>query len=488
MTKTNDTAPITEKTNQKSSYLGVAVVATIVALFLTFPEYSIDKISTFTQFSINQFGLPIVLFATTMVLVALGLCISPLGGLRLGGATAKPEFGMMSWLAMLFTCGMGSGLIFWGVAEPVFHVAGLPDFSAVAGGGTDKALALTYFHWGIHAWSIYALAGLAIAWFAFNRGRSLHISASFTKKQNAFRLVDWMAILAIIFGIAGTFANAIALIQTGLEQTVAPNIGSVTFRYITILIIAVLFTGSSILGLHKGIKRLSQFNTALMLVLMVSVILLMNPLNVLERLASSTSSYLSVLPSVSFSIAESSRGWSLGWTVIYIVWWVAWTPFVAPFIARISRGRSVREFLLSVIFIPTIASMVWFSAFGGMALEQSYSAGLIEAVKSDYTQGLFYFFEQLPLGRVLALSAIVLLVTFLITSADSALLVCTMLAGNESKRGKIIWASLLVALSMALIYINNVDLNKQVAIAGAIPFALVMVAQVIAMLRDMIKA
>lgn len=475
----------------KQNPIGIIIVALIVVTFLLFPEYSIDIIANFTQYSIEQFGLAIVIFASITVLLAVLISISPLGALRLGGTEATPEFGLFSWIAMLFTCGMGSGLIFWGIAEPVYHYAGLPNFAkAIGADTTDTALALTYFHWGIHAWSIYALAGLAIAWFSLNRGRSWHISATFTDKAHGspWRLVDWVAVLAIIFGVAGTFANAIALIQTGVEQTIAPGIGSVTFRYTTILLVAVLFAGSSILGLHKGIKRLSQFNMLLMLALLVAAITIISPLGVIERLLSSTTTYLAILPTVSFSIAEESRGWSLGWTVIYIIWWVAWTPFVAPFIARISRGRSVRQFLLAVIVIPTLASMVWFSAFGGMALQQSFANGIIAAVQNDYTQGLFYFFEQLPMGNVLAIASIILLVTFLITSADSAVLVCTLLAGNEGTKGKIVWSSLLVALSMALMYINNVDLNKQVAIAGAIPFALVMLVQVVVMLVDMVKA
>ena len=471
----------------KTTQLGIALIGIVIAAFLFFPQYSIDLIAQFTQYSIDQFGLIIVLFSSLMVILAVAISISPLGKLRLGGQDAVPEFSLFSWFAMLFTCGMGSGLIFWGVAEPVFHFASLPDFNSTKGGGIDESLALTYFHWGIQAWSIYALAGLAVGWFAFNRGRSFQISATFNSQSSWFRLVDWLAILAIIFGVAGTFANAIALIQTGVEQTIAPEISSVTFRYSTILLITLLFTASSVLGLQKGIKRLSLFNLILMLFLLASVIVIVNPLNVAQRFFSSTVTYLSILPEVSFQLSEQSRNWSLGWTVIYIIWWVAWTPFVAPFIARISRGRSVRQFFIAVIGIPTAASILWFCAFGGMALEQPFADNLIQAVQNDYTQGLFYFFDQLPMGNFLAVLAIILLVAFLITSADSALLVCGLLAGNESTKGKILWASVLVGLSMALMYINDVDLNKQVAVAGAIPFALVMLVQIIVMLRDMRK-
>ncbi|WP_299691574.1 BCCT family transporter [uncultured Vibrio sp.] len=491
MNKTVATKPLVLRgLTLDSNSLTVLVISIWVLLFMLFPHYSIDYIAKLTQFTINQFGLGFILFSTAMVVLVLGISISPLGKIRLGGNTSIPEFGTFSWLAMLFTAGMGSGLIFWGIAEPVFHVSNLPEFTKGIGDNTDTALALTYFHWGIHAWAIYAIAGLAIAWFSYNRGRSLHISSTFTSKpgRSVWRIVDWMAIIAILFGVAGTFANTIALIQTGLEQTLSLSIGSIGFRYSLLLLIAVLFTGSSILGLHKGIKLLSQFNTGLMVALAVLVFVLVDPLPTLARMVSSTTSYLAILPEVSFSIAEASRDWSLGWSVIYIVWWVAWAPFVGPFIARISKGRTIRQFLLCAVMVPTLASIVWFSTFGGAALEQSFASEVIDIVNTDYTKGLFLFFEQLPMGLLFSLAAIVLLITFIITSADSALLVCGMLSGSENIKSKILWATILVTLSMALLFVNDVDLNKQVAIVGALPFTLVMVGQVVSMLRDMLSS
>ncbi|SHI19656.1 glycine betaine transporter [Ferrimonas marina] len=458
-----------------------------MGLFVAFPSVGVGAVAQFTQVVIERFGIALILFSTLLVLLALGLSASPVGRLRLGGAEAQQEFSTWSWLAMLFTAGMGSGLIFWGIAEPVFHFANPPAFVPEAARGIDHALALTYFHWGVHAWAIYALAGLAIAWFGFGRGRSLHISSSFTGQANkgGWRLLDWLAIIAILFGVAGTFANTIALVQTGLQQTLSPQIGSVGFRYGLILLIAVLFTTSSILGLQRGIRRLSQFNALLMLVMVAVVLLWIDPWQTLTRLASSVGHYLAILPEVSTRIDPQSRQWSLDWSVIYLVWWVAWAPFVGPFIARISRGRTVRQFLLCVVLVPTAASLLWFSAFGGAALAQPYAPAVIEAVNQDYTQGLFRFFQQFPLGAVLSLCAILLLITFIITSADSALLVCGWLSDDDSHWGRLLWAALLVTLSMALLYINDVDLNKQVAIAGALPFTLVLLAQVGMLLRDL---
>ncbi|MBR0572765.1 MULTISPECIES: BCCT family transporter [Pasteurellaceae] len=467
---------------------GIIVIGIIVLIFLLFPHNSIHLVAQFTLFCIDTFGLGIILFATLMLFLAIAISLSPIGSWKIGHQNTKPEFGFFSWLAMLFTCGMGSGLIFWGIAEPLFHFSNMPLFAQQYGHSPDTALALTYFHWGFHAWSIYALGALAIAWFSFNRGRSLHISACFTaKKTGLWRIVDWLAITAIIFGLAGTFANSTALVQTGLQKTLLLDIDSVLFRYSFIIILTLLFTASSILGLEKGIKRLSQLNTGLMIAFIIAMFIIFEPLNILSTFFTSIKHYLILLPKVSFKIAPESQQWSLNWSVIYMVWWIAWTPFVAPFIARISKGRSIRQFLCCVIIIPTLASLIWFSAFGGTALSQPYLMELMNAVNQDYTRGLFQFFAHLPFGNYLSLVAILLLITFIITSADSALLVCGILSDNESVRNKILWALLLVILSMALIYINDVDLNKQVAIAGALPFAIVQLAQVMVMFKDMWK-
>lgn len=459
----------------------------LVALFFLFifPQYSITLIAEATYYVINNFGLGFILFSSFTIIVSILLICSPIGSIKLGGKDSKPEFTTSSWLAMLFTAGMGSGLIFWGVAEPVFHYGNLPVYATPDGDSINNALALTYFHWGIHAWCIYALAGLSIAWFAFNRGKRFDISSSFETSNRSFKWLDWLAVVAILFGVAGTVANTIALVQTGAEQTISPNIGSIAFRISVVLIVACLFVGSSMLGLQRGIKRLSQFNMIFMLALVSIVIFSFDYQHVLTTMWVSCKNYLQLLPKVSFSISSESRQWSIDWSVIYIVWWVAWAPFVGPFLARISCGRTVRQFLLGVALVPTFASILWFSAFGGEALSQFFSADIIQAVNADYTQGLFMFFSHINFGNLLSICALLLLITFIITSADSAILVCAMLSGRESHARKLLWSVVLVALSIALIVFNDVNLNKQVAIAGAVPFTLVLSVQIILMLKDM---
>ncbi len=469
--------------------LGLALCLCAALALLLWPERWLALASRLTRFAIDRFDLPFILFSSAMVLVSLAIALSPLGKKRLGGDDAQPEFSLASWLAMLFAAGMGSGLIFWGVAEPIYHFANPPAFATDAASPKDTALALTYFHWGLHAWSIYAMAALVMAWFAFNKGKAMTISASFGARSGPSLLdsLDFMAVLAIVFGLAGTLANTIALVQTGLAKTLATSLEGPGVRLALLTLIAGAFTLSSALGLDKGIKRLSQFNLAFVVTMLMVVLLWAGPVEVLATAASSTLTYLQALPSLSFTLDEASRDWSQGWTVIYLVWWIAWAPFVGPFIARISGGRTLRQLLLCTLLVPTLTSIIWFSAFGGTALHGDGLASLVTAVNQDYTSGLFTFLAPMPWGPLLALAAMMLLVTFVITSADSAVYVTGMLTGNTGLKAKLAWSLILVAITAALVLKNDVDLNKEVAILGAIPFTLVLLAQVVALLKSLAR-
>ncbi|MGY0399995.1 MAG: BCCT family transporter [Ostreibacterium sp.] len=456
--------------------------ATLFAvIFLIFPQYSITYLSKFTHWVSVAFDNTILRFSSFVLLMCLAIIISPLGARKLGDAEDNPEFNFFSWVAMLFTAGMGSGLIFWGVAEPVFHYANPPAITPIGSSPENTALALTYFHWGIHAWSLYAISGLMIGWVAFVKKRPMRISAIFTDNSEAgwWVIVDVVAVLAILFGVAGTLANTMALVQTGVEQIFAITFSGATFRFIMTLVIVVLFSLSSMLGLKQGIKRLSQFNILLMLLLFTSV-MMFDPIgSFLTRIFDSTWAYFKLLPQVSFSVIENSRKWSQDWTIIYLIWWIAWAPFVGPFIARISRGRSIRQFLFCTIIIPTFASIIWFSGFADSVFNAENTKIIIDSVNNDYTQGLFTLFAQLPMGKFFSAIALLLLITFVITSADSALYVTGLFTNNLSVKNKLAWSSVFLAVSLALISINDVDLNKQIAISGAIPFTLIMFFQIV---------
>jgi len=342
----------------KKSYTSLLICVVASAALVAFPERSVVLLSGYVNTLISRFDLFFLITCSAILVVGLSLAFSRFGALKLG--SSEPEFSRFSWICMLFAAGMGSGLVFWGVAEPLLHLnAPLnPEQSK------HMALALTHFHWGLHAWGIYAISGLCIAWYSFQYQRPMTISAGFSadaEGQKKFYLFDFLAVLAIIFGVAGTFANSIALIETGVQKTLAADAGGFELRLAVLGLISVCFVTSSCTGLKRGIKHLSTFNIILAVLIMLSVLVLASPLTIASEFVASTFRYIRELPRLSFYIASDSASWSQNWSIINLVWWIAWAPFVGLFIARISRGRSVREFLLTVILVPTLASMIWFS-------------------------------------------------------------------------------------------------------------------------------
>ncbi len=427
-----------------------------------------------------------------VLLLSVGLALSPCGNIRLGGEGAKPDFSRISWICLLIAAGMGSGLIFWGVAEPLTHYHTAPVLVHGKGDPRWVSLGLTYFHWGAHAWSLYAITGLILAWFSYNRKRPLLISSAFAagKQAQPYKILDFIALVAVIFGVAGTLANSIALIQTGVERLFDGIELGLAFRLILLFFMAFIFISSSMLGLKKGIQQLSLFNMIFALLLLFIVMAWSGIFSTFYTVMQSTWSYIDLLPTLSFSIDQHSS-WSRDWTVIYLLWWMCWTPFVGPFIARISFGRTVRELLLFVIFVPTVFTIFWFSAFTSQLYQlPDYLDETLKIVQGNYTGGLFQFFSYLPLGYLLSILAVLLLITFVITSADSALYVASIFTGKtrkDSSKAKLLWGALLVSIALGLVARNDVDLNKHVAIIGAIPFSLIMVFQIMAFLLDMSK-
>ncbi|PSV00018.1 BCCT family transporter [Photobacterium kishitanii] len=458
--------------------LFIFIAAFIAVLFIFFPQFSVYQLASVTEAVITEMDDYVILFSTVVLVICFALCISPLGKTTLGDEA--PEFGIVTWLVMLFTTGMGSGLVFWGVAEPIYHFSNMPPIT-YDGDPKDAALGLTYFHWGIHAWGLYALAGLLIGWQVYINKRPMRISASLSKSERPkwLAIVDLIAVLAILFGIAGVLANTMALVEQGIRSVTGIEQDLTAMRVVLTVVVGTLFMVSSALGLKKGIKRLSCFNMWLMVAIFGFVLVNVDIFAVAGRMVSSITAYIVLLPQVSLAAIEGGEKWSQGWTVIYLIWWISWAPFVGPFIARISRGRTVRQFLICTIFIPTLASIMWFSGFAGAVFESSYLTEVVQAVNQDYTKGLFTFFAQLPMSDVLSTAALLLLLTFVISSSDSAIYSACMLMDDTRTSSKICWSVIVVTMGIALAIINNVDLNKQVAIVGAIPFILVMITQIL---------
>ncbi len=475
---------------------------------LLFPEPVSQAISAATAAAMLWLDTPILWFTTAILLICLLLAASPWGKLRLGTAGEVPEFGTASWLAMLFAAGMGSGLVFWGVSEPLTHLVIPPPGSPSEANGQGMAFAATYFHWGLHAWAIYAMAGLAIAWFSYRHGAAESPSGALrcglegllppSGLQKLGELADILAIMAVVFGVAAALANGTLLLHEGLGKASHSNSNPSAAYGIILLAMGLAFLASASSGLRRGIRWLSNGNMLLAGLLMLLVFFNADQGAILQALGQGSAQYLKILGSWSFRVQEvaGDRSWAHGWTITYLLWWIAWAPFVGVFIARISRGRSIRSFLLGVLMVPVLFSLVWFAILGGgaMAWDAEHQGQLAQLVQTDYTAPVFAWFEGFPphtsvVGVVMTWMVCLLLFIFLVTSADSAAYVLGMLGTggnpNPGRSAIFVWGGLTVLLAAGLLALNSADVNKAVAVVGAIPYAFLLALQVFAFLRSL---
>jgi glycine betaine transporter len=435
---------------------------------------------------------------TTFLLLALWIAFSRWGSLRLGPPDAPPDFAFASWISMLFSAGIGSGLLFWGVAEPVTHFAHPPVGLAGTPEAARQALLITNFHWGFHAWGVYGMAALVLAWFGHRKGQK-YLAGSPLRAAFSGRWVgpvawiaDLVSVLAVTFGVAGALVLGVRQLQAGLGITSGLP-ADMSTSMVLLLLTTVAFLISATTSLDKGIKWLSNFNIALALGLMI-FLLMAGPTDFLLRgFANSLGDYLSALPSLTLRLYpfEAIGDWVRGWTVTYFVWWIAWAPFVGIFIARISRGRTIREFVLGVVVTPSVLSVLWFAIFGGTGLfEETMGDGeIVRLVDANVTSALFNVFDRLPGAQVLSGVAVVLIFVFLITSADSATFVLGMITSDGSfdppARRKLLWGLTLSAISAALMLTGSIRTVQTLSILGAIPFTFIMLLQVAALLRSL---
>jgi glycine betaine transporter len=465
----------------------MALVVLAVAYGALAPENFAEVTGNIEGFLTTSFGWYYLLIVSVMVLFCLFFLVSPMGQIRLGKDTDKPEFSFGSWIAMLFSAGMGIGLVFWGAAEPLSHFAIDP---ATAEPGSVEAfresMRFTFFHWGIHAWAIYAVVALALAYFQFRKGEPGLISATlkplFGDKMNGPLgvLVDVIAVFATAVGVATTLGFGTIQINEGLAYLIDDIPGdNFTVQLIIIAVITVLFMISAWSGLSKGIKYLSNANMVLAITLLVLVLILGPTLLILNMFTDSLGSYFQNLVQMSFRSAPvngENRAWIDGWTIFYWAWWISWSPFVGIFIARVSRGRTIREFLIGVLLIPTFLSFVWFAAFGSTAMNvQQKGADLTGLLTSEV---LFGVFHELPWGILLSVIAVMLITTFFITSADSATFVLGMQSTNGSLNPantvKLTWGIAQSLIAVILLSAGGLDALQTALIVAAFPFSFIM--------------
>lgn len=430
-----------------------------------------------------------------LVVMALVLAFSRYGALKLGGEDEEPEFSLGSWFAMLFAAGMGIGLVFWGVAEPISHYGNPPPgIAPQTPEAANAAMRYSFFHWGLHPWAVYSVVALAIAFFQFRKGGSAQVSTAIESLPWGFArrlgpLVNVLAVIATAFGVAASLGMGALQINSGLAALTGMPVGP-AWQVGIIAVTTVLFVGSSVSGVGRGIKWLSNANLLLAALLALTLFVLGPTVAIIDTFTTTLGSYVSEFVRMSLRMTPfRDSGWVGGWTIFYWAWWVSWSPFVGLFIARVSRGRSVREFVLGTVLAPTLAGFLWFSVFGGTALTLEVMRGvpLSEAVSADVSTALFAMFEALPLGSVMSVVATVLVVVFFVTSGDSATLVLSMMStgGDENPRArvKLIWGALISGIAISLLLAGGLKAVQTATIVFAVPFAVVIVLMAVALWR-----
>jgi glycine betaine transporter len=451
-----------------------------------------------TGFALGTLDWFFLVLCTSFVVLGLVLALGPYGSIKLGRDDDEPEFSTASWIAMLFAGGMGAGLLFWGPAEPLYHFVAPPGLEGGTPEAARLAMMLTNLHWGLHAWSIYAVCALVIAYFVFRRGKPGLIS---TPIRYAFRgrlvgplatCADTLGVVAVILGLAGSLALGTLQVRAGLGEVFGlPETTTVSIAIIVVL--AVCFFTSASTGLGQGIKILSNINMAIAIAIMLFVLTAGPTQFILQILTTTFGDYLNGVISLSFRLYpyEGLGDWTAGWTLTYLIWWLAWGPFVGVFIARISRGRTIREFLLGVVLIPSLFSMVWFATFGGAGfyVETEGPGGLADLVLGDVAKALFALFDYFPFSSVLSTAALVLIFVFLVTSANSGTFVVSMMTSDGDLdppiSKKLVWALIILAITVGTLFTGSVEVAKSLAVTGAIPFSVVLLLQIVAFLRTL---
>ena len=436
-----------------------------------------------------------------LLLFCLFLIVSPLGKVRLGGADAKPEYSNLTWIAMLFAAGVGIGLLFFGVAEPVYYFQKPP--LGITPGTAEAAtagIAATVFHWGLHGWAIYGVVGLALGFFAYNRGLPLTIRSAFYPLLGdriwgwPGHIIDTFAIFAGMFGLATSLGLGVQQVTTGLNYLFDIPANSTTM-VVLIVVITAIAMASVLTGINVGIKRLSQFNIIVALLLLLAVIILGPTLYILSSIFTSFGVYFAKIRPLSNWVGRTDTSFLHDWTTFYWAWWIAWAPFVGTFIARISKGRTVREFMIFVLVLPTLLCLLWFAAFGGTALHQHMVDGYtgvtenVEAWKLEIA--LFKMFDKLPLTVLLSSVAMMLTIIFFVTSSDSgSLIIDTIAAGGKIDAPvpqRVFWCSLEGLVAIALLLGGGLKSLQAASLATGFPFAIVLLGMAVCVwigLRD----
>lgn len=481
----------------KPVFYGAAIsLLVIVGLSALFPGAA-NSLFAAVQSGIVTYGSWYYVLVVAIILVScLVFAFTQYGDIKLGPDHAEPEYSLISWFAMLFAAGMGIGLMFFGVAEPVMHFLNPP-----LGDGGDieaakEAMKLTFFHWGFHAWATYAIVAVILAYFGFRHGQPLTLRSALYpligERVNGpiGTTVDVFAILSTTFGVATSLGFGVEQINSGLNFLFGvPKVVSV--QVVLVIVITALATVSVVLGLDAGIKRLSEINIVLAVALLIGVLALGPTVYLLQMFLQNSGAYLADLVGKTFNLyAYQPTDWLGGWTIFYWGWWISWAPFVGLFIARISRGRTLREFVLGALIGPTLFTLFWMTVFGNSAIDLILNQGmsnLATAVQQDVSVALFKFLESLSAATLLSGIAILMVMVFFITSADSGAMILNMLSSNGRDdtpwTRRVFWMAMIGATAMVLLLAGGLSALQTAAIASALPFSAAILAAIWGFIR-----
>nr|WP_026375199.1 choline BCCT transporter BetT [Aestuariibacter salexigens] len=490
---------MTEKKTHLNPHVFISssvLILVLVTFALVSPNLA-DTLFNATQSAIVDNGSWFyVLTVAVILLLVTFLGMSRYGDIRLGPDHASPDYSTMTWLSMLFAAGMGIGLMFFGVAEPIMHYLSPPTAESGTVEAVREAMKMTFFHWGLHAWAIYAVVALVLAYFSFRHGLPLTLRSALYPLIGdrihgwAGHVVDIFAVTSTIFGVATSLGLGASQINAGFDYLF--NIGVTTTNQIILMCIIIGFAIVSVVsGLDKGIRRLSETNMVLAIALLVFILVLGPTVFLLKAFLQNTGAYLSDIVRNTFNLfAYQKTDWIGGWTIFYWGWWIAWAPFVGLFIARISRGRTIREFVLGVLLVPTAFTLFWMTVFGNSAIQMVFEQGLVELgemVSQNTSVALFVFLQEFPFASVLTFLAIIMVVIFFVTSCDSGAMVVDMLCSygkNDTPVWqRIYWASGVGIVAAALLLAGGLSALQTMTIAAALPFALILIAAMLGLIK-----
>jgi len=474
----------------------------ITVIFILWGTLFTDNLATVINAiyngSIDYLGWVYLSATLFFVIFSVFLLFSKYGNIRLGKPTDRPDFNTGSWLAMLFGAGMGIGIVYWGVAEPVTHYTDPPYGKPFTIDAANTAMKYTFFHWGLDPWAIYTVIGLALAFFQYNKKLPAAISSAFYPVLGdriygpIGKTIDVLSIFATVFGIATSLGLGAMQVTAGMHDIFGiPN--TLLIDLIVVAVATVLFIISINTGLERGIQYLSNAAMILSFVILLFVFVLGPTLTIIKVFFNTTGLYLSDFLRMSLRLNPFQKDeWIASWTLFYWAWWIAWAPFVGMFIARVSKGRTIREFVIGVLIFPTLGTCLWMSIFGGSALkiiQTAHDHHLATYIVKNVSLSIFTFFDQLPLSTVLSLIGFAVVAIYYITVADTATFVLGMLSEggtlNPSNKIKVIWGVIQSAVACVLLLAGGLNVLQTASIAAALPFAIIMVIMCFSLLKGL---